>query len=170
LRNSVRVVRCGALRNTIVYISSLGDFRLCRYYKLFALLYYMVGGLADVIMVNSTWTKRHIDELWQLPASSTIDNAGDDYKPVDTISNAVLRMFGFGIRPASRCVYPPCDTQALSMLPIDYFASSQSDDESAAPVATARKRFILSVGQFRPEKDHPLQLRAFAELVRKGTC
>jgi alpha-1,2-mannosyltransferase len=30
-----------------------------------------------------------------------------------------------------------------------------------------RKRMILSVGQFRPEKDHGLQLRALSELLRR---
>ncbi|OJA15804.1 hypothetical protein AZE42_14154, partial [Rhizopogon vesiculosus] len=29
----------------------------------------------------------------------------------------------------------------------------------------ARERVILSIAQFRPEKDHPAQLRAFAQLL-----
>jgi alpha-1,2-mannosyltransferase len=47
-----------------------------------------------------------------------------------------------------RVVYPPCDTSELSRLPL-------------AP----RRNEILSVAQFRPEKDHALQLRAFALLL-----
>lgn len=31
-----------------------------------------------------------------------------------------------------------------------------------------REPVILSVGQFRPEKDHPLQIRAFAKLIKSG--
>ncbi|CAN0144663.1 unnamed protein product, partial [Hapterophycus canaliculatus] len=46
-------------------------------------------------------------------------------------------------------VYPPCDTSELESLPIN--------DE-------ARERCALSVGQFRPEKDHALQVRALAAL------
>jgi alpha-1,2-mannosyltransferase len=32
----------------------------------------------------------------------------------------------------------------------------------------SRERLVVSVGQFRPEKDHELQLQAFAELKQKG--
>ena len=45
-------------------------------------------------------------------------------------------------------VFPPCDIAGLQDLPL-------------AP----REPVILSVGQFRPEKDHPLQIRAFARFV-----
>ena len=31
-----------------------------------------------------------------------------------------------------------------------------------------RKRVILSVGQFRPEKDHILQLKAFAMMLKSS--
>lgn len=31
-----------------------------------------------------------------------------------------------------------------------------------------REPIILSVGQFRPEKDHPLQIRAFSKLLKSG--
>ena len=49
-------------------------------------------------------------------------------------------------------VYPPCDTSAFQLLPL-----SRNDK-------TLR---IASVGQFRPEKDHSLQLKVLAELVNK---
>lgn len=45
-------------------------------------------------------------------------------------------------------VYPPCEVSQLSKL-----QHIQTD-----------KIIILSVGQFRPEKDHPLQLQAMYEL------
>jgi alpha-1,2-mannosyltransferase len=45
-------------------------------------------------------------------------------------------------------VFPPCDTLTLQQQPL-----------------SGRKRVALSVGQFRPEKDHSLQLRAFKLLV-----
>lgn len=47
--------------------------------------------------------------------------------------------------------YPPCDTSTLRMLPL-----------APRPVGLA---LILSIAQFRPEKDHDLQLRAFAKLL-----
>ncbi|KAI1885429.1 hypothetical protein AGOR_G00220070 [Albula goreensis] len=53
-------------------------------------------------------------------------------------------------------VYPPCDVQAFLGSPLD----EHSD----------RKRHrLVSVGQFRPEKDHRLQIRAFRKfLERRG--
>ena len=44
-------------------------------------------------------------------------------------------------------VYPPCDTRALQALPLD---------------RRLKRIYIVSVAQFRPEKDHALQLRALA--------
>ncbi|KAI9303766.1 hypothetical protein BJ944DRAFT_164866 [Cunninghamella echinulata] len=47
-------------------------------------------------------------------------------------------------------VYPPCDTESLNELSLEN-----------------RKPMIISVAQFRPEKDHPLQLKALARLLEK---
>ncbi len=47
-------------------------------------------------------------------------------------------------------VYPPCDVQSLQSFQIDN-----------------RQNMILSIGQFRPEKDHPLQIRSFARLRKR---
>jgi alpha-1,2-mannosyltransferase len=82
---------------------------------MFAYLYSLVGSFADVVMVNSTWTKGHIDQLW-------------------------------GVN--SKTVYPPCDTASLTKLPLE-----------------RRERIIVSVAQFRPEKDHQLQLRSLQCLL-----
>eukprot|EP00762_Andalucia_godoyi_P003991 ANDGO_05597.mRNA.1 GDP-Man:Man(3)GlcNAc(2)-PP-Dol alpha-1 len=49
-------------------------------------------------------------------------------------------------------VYPPCPVEALS----------------AIATTSKRERIILSIGQFRPEKNHALQLQAFAEAVANG--
>lgn len=69
-------------------------------------------------------------------------------------------------RPPARIVYPPCNTDALSQLPLagpdgGGDDGGVSDDEGTAG-SGGRERIVVSVGQFRPEKDHPLQLRAFA--------
>ena len=48
-------------------------------------------------------------------------------------------------------VYPPCDT--------DEFRALVSNRENKTC------RTVLSIGQFRPEKDHPLQVKAFARFL-----
>ena len=48
-------------------------------------------------------------------------------------------------------VYPPCDTKA--------FLNIQRKDDSEI-------KSIVSIGQFRPEKDHALQIRSFAQFLQ----
>lgn len=47
-------------------------------------------------------------------------------------------------------VFPPCDVESLRKLPLDN-----------------RERVVLSIGQWRPEKDHDLQIRSLALLRDK---
>ena len=49
-------------------------------------------------------------------------------------------------------VYPPCDLDSLV-------------EASAMIKEVQRRPNIISVAQFRPEKDHPLQIRAFAKFI-----
>ena len=56
-----------------------------------------------------------------------------------------------------KVVFPPCDTTQLRALPLE-------PPPPAAPRDAAR--LVLSVAQFRPEKDHAKQLRAFSLLLR----
>eukprot|EP00455_Lapot_gusevi_P047834 TRINITY_DN6532_c0_g2_i4.p1 TRINITY_DN6532_c0_g2~~TRINITY_DN6532_c0_g2_i4.p1 ORF type:complete len:496 (-),score=118.00 TRINITY_DN6532_c0_g2_i4:86-1573(-) len=58
----------------------------------------------------------------------------------------------WGVPSRTRIVYPPCPCQDLAALPID----------------SQRHPLIISVGQFRPEKDHELQLLSFANFVKGG--
>ena len=51
-------------------------------------------------------------------------------------------------------VYPPCDVEGLAGYPLD----------DSGRVA---RRLFVSIGQFRPEKDHALQLRAVQHLLTK---
>ena len=51
---------------------------------------------------------------------------------------------------AVNIVYPPCDTSRLQTLSFE-----------------PRQPLIVSVAQFRPEKDHPLQIRAFHHCLQK---
>ena len=87
------------------------------YYVIFAFLYGLVGSLANLVMVNSSWTKNHIQYLWKLSGKVHV-------------------------------VFPPVDTKSLKVLPL-----------------ADRENMILSIGQFRPEKDHTLQLLSFAKLL-----
>ncbi|KAL0280788.1 UNVERIFIED_CONTAM: hypothetical protein PYX00_001979 [Menopon gallinae] len=92
------------------------------YYQIFAWMYGLVGRCADVVMVNSTWTEEHINELWRRPLST-------------------------------HRVYPPCSVDDLKSIPRPCTEIVQNDLIK-----------IISIGQFRPEKNHPLQLRAMYEL------
>ena len=90
------------------------------YYTWFAIAYGLVGSMADLVMVNSTWTYNHIHSLWR------------------------------GTRKHMFIVYPPCDTTELI-----------SNEK------VKRENWILSIAQFRPEKDHKLQLQSFATFLKQ---
>ncbi|XP_075513382.1 LOW QUALITY PROTEIN: GDP-Man:Man(3)GlcNAc(2)-PP-Dol alpha-1,2-mannosyltransferase-like [Primulina tabacum] len=57
----------------------------------------------------------------------------------------------WGILDRVKRVYPPCDTSSLQVLPLERTMSPPK---------------IISVSQFRPEKAHPLQLEAFAIVLK----
>eukprot|EP00057_Strongylocentrotus_purpuratus_P032333 XP_787277.1 PREDICTED: GDP-Man:Man(3)GlcNAc(2)-PP-Dol alpha-1,2-mannosyltransferase isoform X2 [Strongylocentrotus purpuratus] len=95
------------------------------YYKAFAFIYGLMGARSDVVMVNSSWTHGHINEIWGASTGPSI-------------------------------VYPPCDTKEFTSLAII------PDEEKTTKV-------IASVAQFRPEKDHALQVKSFSNLMNKLT-
>lgn len=59
----------------------------------------------------------------------------------------------WGVEHRIHVVYPPCDTIHFSELPL-------STDEVSPHT-------IVSVAQFRPEKDHELQIRSFARFLKE---
>lgn len=93
------------------------------YYKFFATIYSFCGRCSDCVMVNSSWTKDHINSLWALA-----------YK--------------------TKIVYPPCDVEKFYSV----FKSEKHDENF----------YISSVAQFRPEKNHQLQLRALQKFLIKS--
>ncbi|ELU39307.1 mannosyltransferase [Rhizoctonia solani AG-1 IA] len=93
------------------------------YYNMFALAYSASLSLAQPIMVNSSWTKNHVEYLLT-------------HSPVASESSKNLSI-----------VYPPCDTQAMASFSLE-----------------GRKKIIMSLAQFRPEKDHAKQIIALAKL------
>jgi alpha-1,2-mannosyltransferase len=105
------------------------------YYWWFAIMYGLVGSLADLVMVNSTWTYGHIQRLWGFFSSQRI-----------------------------HIVYPPCRVPSSTSTPTTPQESSSSSYSSSPK---DRTRTIVSIGQFRPEKDHALQVKSLALLFEK---
>ncbi|KZT64178.1 glycosyltransferase family 4 protein [Daedalea quercina L-15889] len=112
------------------------------YYRVF--MYYYANSLrqASFLMVNSSWTKNHVDSILQ-----HTDHLLDT---LHMCTPLVLLRF---LRPSqtlksARIVYPPCDTREMAKFTLE-----------------GRERVILSLAQFRPEKDHAAQLHAFHRLL-----
>ncbi|GAX84154.1 hypothetical protein CEUSTIGMA_g11577.t1 [Chlamydomonas eustigma] len=136
--------------------SPLKSFIKLLYYRLFALLYGVVGACSqlsdqavrDILtsqatMVNSSWTLGHLQNLWwghgeRTSTSSTI-----------TAVNTGSRNCRIAL------VYPPVDTEDLKTLPLD--------SRSTPP-------YIISLAQFRPEKNHRMQLEAFALAKKRAVA
>lgn len=91
-------------------------------------------------MVNSSWTKAHIDSI--LYHDHGILNVLTRLPPLVFLGSSLA-----ALRPAE-IVYPPCDTRELAKLPLE-----------------GRGRTIVSLAQFRPEKDHRTQLLALSSLL-----
>nr|KAF6372830.1 ALG11 alpha-1,2-mannosyltransferase [Pipistrellus kuhlii] len=64
--------------------------------------------------------------------------------------NHILSLWKVG--HCTNIVYPPCDVHTFLDIPLE--------EKKMAP-----GHLLVSVGQFRPEKNHPLQIRAFAKLL-----
>lgn len=137
------------------------------YYRVFAAAYARCGAFCDVVMANSTWTAGHLGELWGGAIRRSDDDteigaaAGAAASPVPSLASAWDAFFGTDDLASAdiQVVFPPCNSEAMAMLPL-------RPTRRALPSLAQRLPWVVSVGQFRPEKDHPLQLRAFAEAVR----
>ena len=91
-------------------------------------------------MVNSSWTKAHIDSI--LYHDNGFLNILTYLPPL-----VFLRSSLAALKP-SEIMYPPCDTRELAEVPLE-----------------GRGRTIVSLAQFRPEKDHRTQLLALSSLL-----
>lgn len=100
------------------------------YYYLFSIAYGLCGSLADLVMVNSTWTYNHINSLWRFRSALK-----HQQHPI-------------------QIVYPPCRVP-----------SNVDDMNNGGQDAQQRENTIISIGQFRPEKEHALQIQALSELL-----
>lgn len=125
-----------------VTISSLKLF----YYQLFAILYGYIGELAHSAVVNSSWTRDHIAQLWGW-AQSKDEAIPDENLLTNGSTNTILYSGSYSGNRRLSLVYPPCNTTHLHKIALP------------RTVFKNKTMYILSIGQFRPEKDHLLQLR-----------
>jgi alpha-1,2-mannosyltransferase len=142
------------------------------YYRAFALVYGACGAFAGAVRVEragerAAWidmgrerdcrslawcaraTKTH---LYNLPFSFLRNQPPQDVAMVNSSWTAGhIRALWWRRAPPER-VYPPCDTAELRRLPLD---------------RRLKHLYLVSVAQFRPEKNHKLQLDAYA-LARRA--
>ena len=98
----------------------------------------------DLVIVNSSWTEKHMLNILQYVGGN---------KPVTKI-------------------YPPCNTTELLCNTNNRNNASSSNNNSSSTSSSnnsssTRTPCIISIGQFRPEKDHLLQINAFHTLLVK---
>lgn len=134
------------------------------YWRLIAEVYSLAGSFVSVAVVNSTWTKNHMQKQWAWGHTPT--NEDLEVLRRRTAENIKLKNAGKPVRPEPvnfglfsdghpvsgskiDVVYPPCATQDLELFPIN----------------KPRSRDIVYVAQFRPEKRHELLLREFARTL-----
>ncbi|CDO72210.1 hypothetical protein BN946_scf184970.g62 [Trametes cinnabarina] len=132
----------GVTNSEVISSSALLTYGKLLYYRIF--MYYYAYSLrqARFLMVNSTWTKNHVDSILQ---------HRDLFLDVIHLLPPFIGLKLLSNRQSPReakIVYPSCDTRQMAMSPLE-----------------GRERIILSIAQFRPEKDHPAQLRAFHKLL-----
>ncbi len=129
--NSVRQMRPSYNNASVIASSVHVSSMKVLYYKLFAAAYSFVGSYAVCVIVNSSWTEGHIADLWNFKSPTAQKNAA---------SRRLVR------------IYPPCNTDFLQSLSLQRKMPIANGDSSVP-------RYIISIGQFRPEKDHALQIR-----------
>lgn len=104
------------------------------YYRLFMYYYSLSLRTASFLMVNSSWTKNHVDAI--LRHSDPLLDFLHLLPPL-----ILLKVLAPRTPPGqARIVYPPCDTREMAKFPLE-----------------GRERVILSVAQFRyvPTIDEP---------------
>ncbi|PLW09538.1 hypothetical protein PCANC_20839 [Puccinia coronata f. sp. avenae] len=173
-----RVSRRSAAHNNSATISNsvILSYAKLIYYVVFAEMYSLCLRQAHLLMANSTWTKNHVDRLlvpWlyrggeheqeeeedtstSTHAPSPADEDGLRQRVPPTLAdNAHVENDGVqALRRKKRkfvkatVVYPPCDVESFAEFPVSPRAST-----------------VLSISQFRPEKEQAMQIRAFARFV-----
>lgn len=110
----------GHTNTSTVASSTILSFGKLYYYLIFARLYAFCLRQANYLMVNSSWTKAHIDGLLSGRYTDLPDYNDSTVTP------------STGSSMSARIVYPPCDSKTLSTLKLEN-----------------RENVLLSVAQFR---------------------
>ncbi|CAD6886605.1 unnamed protein product [Tilletia controversa] len=133
------------------------------YYHIFAYAYSYSLSRADAVVANSSWTKAHLDSLLfgkprrqarpkpVLASSSTSTSTSDSTGLAKTNKKSAVQ---WKSKKAVEIVYPPCDTTAFSAFPLEGPAEGESREAG----------LIVSLAQFRPEKEHATQIRLLRAL------
>lgn len=142
------------------------------YYRIFASVFTAVGFYPLLVMVNSSWTSNHICSLWHLtkpskPKPRINTTAEEQQTATANTKNASPRIVGRELV----LIYPPCNTSHLlqnielsrparfSLRHASHSPLYSKEVEKAVDLAAIeQKMLVMSVGQFRPEKDHFLQI------------
>lgn len=115
------------------------------YYRLFMALYQLTGTCVDLVMVNGSWTESHMRNIWWFKRERIVK------------------------------VFPPCNTEFWKHCRTNTSEMTAREGEDSdeyvmvkaeSNVATAAPITVVSLGQFRPEKDHILQVRCALRLVQ----
>ncbi|KAG9308815.1 mannosyltransferase [Chiua virens] len=119
------------------------------YYRLTMYYYALCLSHAQFLMVNSSWTRNHIASIISREHFGSAVRWMHRATPLLIakllLSRSAVRLV---VKDRTLTVYPPCDTREMTKFSLQ-----------------GRERIILSVAQFRPEKNLPSQLHAFAQLL-----
>ena len=112
-----------------------------QYYRAFAALYGRLGRCTDGVMVNSSWTKGHLESLWPTQASKM------------------------------SLVYPPCDVSKLVEIPLQTAKNPEGREHLIVSVGQFRYGSCKVPHRVhvvtRPEKNHAMQLEIFAACLQR---
>lgn len=138
---------------------TISSFLSRRYYHAFTRAYAVSLLFADEIMTNSSWTSGHISSLLKLGRGTwaayllNLDDTGRaKANKTDSMSKENKEDKGDQGDRNDRVVFPPCDTSEFLHLPLEDRHESHT---------------LISLAQFRPEKDQAKQLRALAILFER---
>lgn len=152
------------------------------YYQTFATAFTAVGNYPSLVMVNSSWTSNHIASLWRLPPTTKPSKLLPTNQP--STSSPLSKEKEKTVTGQSRelvLIYPPCNTRQLqenivlqrparfSLAHVTRTPLYRKEVEKALDVSCLEQRMlVMSVGQFRPEKDHLLQIEIMHEIKRRN--
>lgn len=133
------------------------------YYKMFARLYSLCGRCADCVMVNSSWTQNHINQIWGLAYRTRIVYPPCDVKKFEPIFSDEKHDTNFYI--ASVAQIRPEKNHQLQIKSFAKFLERVSIEENLEPKELSHiKLFIIGSCRHGEDKKRAETLR---ELARK---